>query len=86
MEGMDKGEVGLTWNQRVMVTGACGKEPTCQCRKHRRPRFNPWGRKIPWRRAWQLTPIFLPGTSHGHGSLEGYCQWGHKESDTTEVT
>ena len=34
--------------------------------------FNPWVRKIPWRRKWQLTPIFLPGESHGQRSLAGY--------------
>ena len=39
-----------------------------------------------WRRAWQPTPVFLPGESHGLGSLVGYGSWGHKESDTVEVT
>ena len=38
------------------------------------------------RRAWQPTPLFLPGESHGQRSLEGYSQWGHKESDRTEAT
>ena len=41
-------------------------------------------RKIPWRRAWQPTPIFLPGESHGQRSLAGYSPWGHKESDTAD--
>ena len=59
----------------------CGKEPTCQCR---RCRFNSWVRKIPWRRKWQPTPVFLPGESHGQRSLVGYSPWGCKESDTTE--
>ena len=36
--------------------------------------------------AWQPTPIFLPGESHGQKSLVGYSPWGRKESDTTEVT
>ena len=40
--------------------------------------------KIPWRRKWQPTPVFLPGESHGQRSLVGYILWGHKESDTTE--
>ena len=40
--------------------------------------------KIPWRRAWQPTPIFLPGECHGQRSLVSYSPWGHKESDTTE--
>ena len=37
--------------------GASGKEPTCQCRRHKRCRFDLWVRKIPWRRAWQSTSI-----------------------------
>ena len=45
--------------------GAGGKEPACQCRRHKRCGFNPWVRKIPWRRAWQPTPIFSPRESHG---------------------
>ena len=57
------------------------KESACQCR---RPRFNPWVRKIPWRREWQPTPIFLPGESHGQQSLVGYSPLGSKESDTAE--
>ena len=42
---------------------------------------DPWVRKIFWRRAWQPTPVFLPGKSHGQRSLTGYSPWGHKESD-----
>ena len=49
-------------------------------------RFDPWVGKIPWRRAWQPTPGFLPEESHEQRSLQGYSLWGHKESDTTEVT
>ena len=52
----------------------------------RRHRFDPWVRKILWRRAWQLTPVLLPGESHGQRSLVGYSPWGHKESDTTKAT
>ena len=40
--------------------GSSGKEPNCQCRRHKRPGFNRWVRKIPWRRKWQPTPVFLP--------------------------
>ena len=36
-------------------------------------------REDPWRRKWLPTPVFLPGKSHGQGSLEGYSPWGHKE-------
>ena len=39
-----------------------------------------------WKRKWQPTPVFLPGESQGRGSLVGCRLWGHKESDTTEVT
>ena len=42
--------------------------------------------KISWRRAWQPTPVFLPGESHGQRSLAGYGPWDHKESDKQEVT
>ena len=42
--------------------------------------------KIPWRRAWQPTPVFLPGELHGQKSRVGYSIWGWKESDTTEAT
>ena len=41
---------------------------------------------IPWRRAWQPTPVFLPGESCGQRSVAGYSPWGHTESDTTERT
>ena len=65
-------------------SGISGKEPTCQCRRHKRCRFDPWVGKIPWRRKWQPTPAFLPGKFHGQRSLVGYRPWGHKESDMTE--
>ena len=42
-----------------------GKESTCQCRRWRRLGFDPWVRKTPWSWKWQLTPVFLPGKSHG---------------------
>ena len=64
--------------------GASGKEPTCQGRKYQRHRLHPWVGKIPWRRKWQPTSVFLPGESHGQRSLAGYSWWGCKESDTTE--
>ena len=60
------------------------KESTCQCRRYRRRGFDPWVGKIPWRRTWQPTPVFLPGESHGWRSLAGYSPWGHTESDMTE--
>ena len=50
----------------------------------RRPGFDPWVRKILWRRKWQCTPVLLPGKSHGWRTPVGYSPWGRKESDTTE--
>ena len=47
-------------------------------------RFHPWVGKIPWRRKWLPTPVFLPGEFFGQRSLAGYSPWGLKESDTTE--
>ena len=64
--------------------GAGGKEPACQCRSCKICEFNPWVRKIPWRWAWQPTPVFLPGESHGQRSMVGYSPWGSKKSNTTE--
>ena len=55
------------------------------CLQCRRCEFNPWVGKIPWRRKWQTTPVFLPKNSHGQRSLEGYCPR-ITESDTTEAT
>ena len=42
------------------------------CLQCRRPGFEPWVRKIPWKREWLPTPLFLPGEFHGQGSLVGY--------------
>ena len=64
--------------------GASGKEPTCQCRRHEM-----WvqslGQEDPRRRAWQPTPIFLPGESHGQRSRLGYSPRVCKESDMTKA-
>ena len=46
--------------------------------------FNPWVGKVPWRRKWRLTPVVLPGESHGRRSLVGYSPGGRKELDMTE--
>ena len=54
------------------------------CLQYKRPGFHPWVGKIPWRRAWQPSPVFLPGEYHGQRSLAGYSPWGCKESDMTE--
>ena len=60
-----------TWYQQCMSFpgGTNSKEPACQCRRHKRCDFDPWVRKIPWRRARQLTPVSLPRASPGRRSL-----------------
>ena len=60
-----------------------GKESACQCGRHG---FGPWVGKIPWRRKWQFTPVFLPGESHGQRSLAGYSPWGLKRVRLNLVT
>ena len=49
-----------------------------------RPGFDNWVSKIPWRREWKPTPLFLPREFHGQRSLVGYSPWGPKELDMTE--
>ena len=66
--------------------GSRGKEPICQCWRLKRRGSNPWVRKIPWRRAWQSIPVFLPGEFYGQRSLAGYGPWGYKESDMAVAT
>jgi len=64
--------VNAAWRgSRGFPGGASGKEPACQCRRLKRLRFCPWVRKIPWKRAWHLTLVFLPGESHGQRRLVG---------------
>ena len=60
------------------------KNPPANAGDNKRHSFNPWVRKIPWRRAWQPTLVFLPGEFHVQRSLESYSSWGGKESDTTK--
>ena len=62
------------------ASGSEGKGSACNARGG----FDPWIGKIPWRRAWLPTPVFLPGESHGQRSLVGYSPQGLTELDTTE--
>ena len=52
----------------------------------RRCGFDPWVGKIPWRRKWQPTPVFLPEKFHGQRSLVGYSPWGRKDDWAAERT
>ena len=71
----------MKWASQAALVG---KEPGCQCRRRKRRGFGPWVGKIPWRRAWQSTPVFLLGESLGQRSLVGYSPWCGKDSDMTE--
>ena len=62
------------------------KSPPANAGDIKRHGFDPWVRKIPWRRAQQPTPVFLPGESNGQRSQGGYSPRDCKESDTTEAT
>ena len=64
--------------------GSGDEEPACRCRRCKRLGFDSWVGKIPWRRQWQPTPVFLLGETHGQRSLAGHSPWGRKESDTTD--
>ena len=66
--------------------GASGKEPTCQCRRCKRPEFHLWVGKIPWSRKWQPASVSLPGKFHRQRSLVGCIPRGCRESDTAAPT
>ena len=74
------GAHGFSWKLEGNVASlvAQTKSVCLQCRK---PGFDPWFRKIPWRRKWQPTPVLLPGKFHRWRSLVGYSPWDRKESD-----
>ena len=55
--------------------GASGKQPACRGRRWKRCRFSPWAGKIPWRRAWQTAPVFLPGEFYWQRSLAISLTW-----------
>ena len=84
--GKDQSHFPSSTRKRSFTGGSSSKEPTFQCRGSKRCVFDPWVGKIPWRRAWRPSPVFLPGESQGQRSLVGYHPWGRKESDMTEAT
>ena len=75
---------GLPFPSPVDLTLADVSDSKSICLECRSLGFNPWVRKIPWRRKWQPTPVLLPGKFHGWRSPMGCSPWGHKESDTNE--
>ena len=78
----DRSELRASLWHKGCPGGTSGKEPACQCRRHKRHGFDPESGR---RRARQPSPIFLPGESHGHRSLNGWSPWGHKESDWSDL-
>ena len=58
--------------------GSVVKNPPANAGDGRSLGLDPWVRKIPWRRKWQPTPVFLPGESHGERSLVGCSSWGYR--------
>ena len=89
---MFKRQIILSYRERDIYThmymgfpgGASDEEPACQCRRCKRCWFSPCIGNIPWRKAWQPTPVFLPGEPHGQRSLVSYSPWGFEESDSAE--
>ena len=66
------GRFFTSWAIKEDPRWCSGKESASQCRRHKRQRFRPWLGKIPWRREWQPTPVFLPGESSEQRNLVGY--------------
>ena len=71
----------LHFTRELKGSGSDGKDSACNAGNRG---SNPWIGKIPWRRKWQSTPVFLPEKSHGQRSLGGCSPWGHKELDASE--
>ena len=65
----------VSWLGKLPRWLSC-KECACQCKRLKRHRFNPWVRRILWKRAWHPIPVFLPGESHGQRSLVGLHSMG----------
>ena len=59
--------LSIYWSLMGLPLRLSGEESPCQCRTHG---FDPWVRKIPWRRKWQPTPVLLPGESYGPRNLQ----------------
>ena len=69
--GVPSGHVDLGASQVGLVV----KEPSCQCRRSKRHRFDPWVEKIPWRRAWHPSPLFSSGESMDRGAWRAIVLW-----------
>ena len=72
--------LGISGHAGGLPRGTAVKNPPAMWRLW----FNPWVGKVPWRKEWLLTPVFLPGESHGQRSLAGCSSWAHTDLDLTE--
>ena len=75
---MNHGVLFKSFPERGFPGGSVVKNPPANARRLRGHGFDPWVKKILWRRKWQPTPVFLPRKSHGQGTLAGYSPWGCK--------
>ena len=71
--------------ERINMVAPVVKNLPASAGRRKRCGFNSWAGKVPWRGAWQPTPVFLPRESHGQRSLADDSPQGHKEADTTEA-
>ena len=88
MEGGHEFECNLTRRKRfmyvfvsILIQGGFPGGSVVVCLQCRRPGFDSWVRKTPWRRKWQPTPVSWPGKSHGQRNLAGYSPWSRKQSE-----
>ena len=79
-----------TYTHMGFPGGASSKELTCQCRRHKRREFDPWVGKMPWRRKWQPTPVFLPAKPMDRGAwwatVHGFAKSQIQLSNETTTT
>ena len=77
-ESCGGGPLHRNWNLMLGYLAYLGFPGDSDAKEWGRPGFDPSVGKMPWRRAWQSTPVFLPGESHGQRSLAGYSPWGRR--------
>ena len=84
-DSLKNAEESALWQSRPFLLGSLMKCQTIRiCLQCKRPEFNPWVRKILWRREWQPTTVFLPGELHGHREPGRLQSMGLQRRDTTE--
>jgi len=65
--------------RKILYASILENSKTAKILQCKRPGFDPWIGKTPWRREWQTTPMLLPGEFQGQKSLVCYSPWAHKE-------